>query len=159
MNPKDARSRWLAGLSLISAIGLGFAIYHATSRPVDDASAPRPIEHQLHDNATNDLNPPPAVGPSASAPINPLTFLLGHRRQRGSTEQAIPNALDPNEPVLAAGENPSVAAPPGSSTPLGRTSAQSLATDTAPPGVPMPAANLGRNSEASRVNAPPAAPH
>ena len=104
MNSKDVRSRWLAGLAFISALGLGIAIYQVEKeRALDQPNASTPIGHELADNAANGLNPPPTVGASASAPITPLAFLLGHRRQRGSAEQGVPNAsIDLNKPALAA---------------------------------------------------------
>lgn len=155
MNSQHARSRWLAGLLLAGALALGIAIYfQATSRP-----APGPIGHELQDNAANSLDPSPNVEPTASAPLNPAAFLLSHRRQRGSAAQAISNAqINANEPARAGAEEPSVPAPPGSASQLGRSSAVNLGTDIGPAGVPISAENLGRNGEAARNNDPPVAP-
>ncbi len=157
MNPKDTRSRWLAGLVVIFALGLGIAIYQIEIKgSPNKASTPEPIGREFHDNAANSLDPPPAVEASASANIN----LLNHRRQPGPAEQVMSNALSGNEPARAAAEMPPVAATPGSPSHFGDSPAQNVATDNdnkAPPGVPISAAHLGRNSEALRANATPAA--
>lgn len=158
MNLKDARSRWSAGLLLITALGVGIAIYQTTSPPGNEqgspheASAPGPIGQELHEQAANG---PPAVGASASAPMSPLEFLLNNRqRQRAATGQLIPNApLNSNEPAQAA-ETASDTAPAGSPVQLGHSRAESLATEKGPRGIPMPAENLGRTSGALRNDSP-----
>src|SRR4051812_21177549 len=120
MIPKDARSRWLAGLLLISAIALGIAIYQVEIKgSPNDATAPGPIGHELDNNAANGLDSPPTAGASAPAPFNPLAFLINNRqRNRGSAEQGNVQ-LDPNEPARVLAEMPPVAAAPGSPSQFG----------------------------------------
>ncbi len=140
MTWKDSRLKWLAGILLISALGLGFAIEHATSRSVTE-------------DVGTGVEASPAVEISASASVPPLVLLLNNRRrQRGSPDQGPPKTqLDRNEPAQAA-ETPSDTAAPSSPIDPTRSVPKSQATEEGPPGIPISPENLGRDTEALRAN-------
>lgn len=153
MTPKDARSWRVAGLLIVVTLGLGIAL--------DQLIISRPMIEEK--GAGQESNPPgpPAVGASAPAPFTPLGFLLEHRRRRTSSTQAMPNApIDINQPAQAmATEMPPITDTPGAPNQVGDSVPKSMATEKGPPGIPIPAENLGRDSEALRNDSPPATPN
>jgi hypothetical protein len=157
MSPKDPGLKWMAGILLISALGLGLAIHHETSPSAPPASDPGPTEQHL--NLANGIEPSPTSQSSASAPVSPLTSLLNNRRRhRASAEQGPPNAqLDLNQPAQAA-EMPSDTAPPGLPIEPDRSMPKSQATEKGPPGIPISPENLGRDVQPLRANPAPAEP-